>query len=182
MRLSALVDPIANLLLDLQKVSRTQWILRLIGVAAMVLALFGALPTGMFANFLAGLVSTLALCALLIQVFRPDTDIGVASPLLIILALLSQSEVSALQALGVGAAMLVSHAAFALAATIPAHGVFEGSAWRLALRAMLPVIALSLIAALVVMALSGIRLGPWMLVVGIAAVISLFLLVLPRTR
>ncbi|WP_114855501.1 hypothetical protein [Brachybacterium sp. YJGR34] len=180
--LRTLLDPLADLLLGLRRVSPAQWALRLIGAAGMMLALMGALPMGLFANFLTVLVTLLVGGLLLIQMILPDTDLGIGGPLLVLLALAGQEDLSPLRAGGVGLALLASHAAFALAATTPAHGVLEPAVWRLGLRSLLPVLALAVLGAVVVLAVSGLRLGPWTLVVGILAAIGLFVAVLPRAR
>lgn len=182
MRLGGLVDPIASRLLDLQSVSGTQWVLRLTGIAAMVLALLTTLPTGLFSNVGAGIVSLAVALALIVQFLRPDSDLGLLAPAAIIIALAGQGDLTMLRATGVGFALLLSHAAFALAATIPIHGVFERSAWLLGGRGLLLVLAVSVVGSLVVAALSGIQFGSWMLVLGVLAVIALFATVLPRTR
>ena len=182
MRLGSLVDPIAGRLLELQKVSGTQWLLRLLGVAAMLLALSVALPGGPAQNAGAMFVMLAVAIALCVQMFRPDSDVGLLAPAVIILALAGQGDLTVLRAAMVGLGLLVSHAAFALAATIPVHGVFDRSAWLLSGRGLLMVLAVSVVAGLVVVVLSGIHLGPWMLVVGVLAVLALFAAVLPRAR
>lgn len=182
MRLGSVVDPIASFLLDLRTVSLTQWVLRSVGAVALVAALLGALPGGLFGNFMATLVALIVTFVLLVQCVRPDSDIGAAGPLVIILALAGQDDLSVLRAVGIGFALLASHAAFALAATIPIHGEFDGSAWRLGLRGLLPVLALSVVGILLVVALAGFQFGPWMLVLGVLAVIALFVLLMPRVR
>lgn len=182
MRLGSLVDPVAGRLLELQKVSGTQWLLRLLGAAAMLLALSVTLPGGLIQNFGAVFVLLAVAISLCVQMFRPDSDVGLLAPAVILLVLAGQGDLTALRAAAVGLALLVSHSAYALAATIPVHGVFERSAWRLSGRGLLMVLAASVVAVLLVVVLSGIQFGPWMLVVGALAVLALFYTVLPRTR
>ncbi|QNN83033.1 hypothetical protein H3H54_04590 [Brachybacterium sp. Z12] len=182
MALRTLIDPIAEPLLSLRQVSGTQWTLRLAGIAGMVLALMGALPQGLFASFMTVLLTLAAGAVTLIQALRPDTGIGVLGPLLVIAALAIQAELSLLRAAAVGLALLLSHAGFALAATLPAHGRFELSAWRLVLRGLLPVVALTAVGAVVVLAAAGTTLGPWMIVLGVLAVIGLLVALMPRPR
>ena len=79
-----------------------------------------------------------------------------------------------------GFALLVAHIAFAIAATAPAHGVQSRSAWSLMGRGAATVLGGSVLASVVVVALIGVDLGPWMIVPGILAVIALFAVVLPR--
>lgn len=182
MALRTLIDPIAEPLLSLRQVSTTQWALRLTGLAGMALALVATLPQGPFADF-PSVMFTLTLTVLtLFQMLRPDTGLGVAGPLLVVLALTLQPELSALRALTVGLALLLSHVGFALAATLPAHGRFEPSARRLALRWLLPVLGLTALGAAVVLTASATVLGAWMLVPGVLAVIGLLVALLPRSR
>lgn len=182
MRLGGLVDPIAGRLLELQKVSGTQWLLRLLGAAAMLLALSVTLPGGLIQNFGAVFVLLAVAISLCVQMVRPDSDVGLLAPAVVILVLAGQGELTVQRAGSVGLALLMSHSAFALAATIPVHGVFQRSAWLLSGRGLLMVLAVSVVAGLLVVLLSGIQLGSWMLVVGALAVLALFYVVLPRAR
>lgn len=176
---SVLIDPFAELLLGLRRVSPSHWLLRLLGAGGLLLALLLTLHRGPFADLVAGVLTLAVLGALLGQLLNPDTAVGMFGPLAILLGLAVLPDLTLLRAAGVGLALLLSHAAFALAATLPVHGEIDRSAWSLWLRALLPVLALSLLSALVVFALAGLRLGPWMLVVGIAAVIVLLAVLLP---
>lgn len=182
MRLGLLIDPIAEFLLGLRRVSGTQWLLRLVGVATMLLALVGTLPGGLFVHIGTGIITLAVAGSLLVQALRPDSDVGLIAPAAIILALAGQGDLSLLRAAGVGLALLLSHVAFALAATIPAHGEFERSAWMLGGRGLLLVLAISIVAGLLVIALSGVQFGAWMLVIGILGAIGLFVTVMPRSR
>lgn len=181
MRLGAFIDPIAEFLLGLRRVSATHWLLRLVGIAAMLLALVGTLPSGLFVHIGTGIITLAVMGSLLVQALRPDSDFGLLAPAAIILALAGQGDLSLLRAAGVGLAMLLSHVAFALAATLPAHGVFERSAWILGGRGLLLVLAVSVLAGLLVVALSGVHVGSWMLVIGILGAIGLFVTVMPRS-
>lgn len=182
MALRTLIGPIAEPLLSLRQVSGTQWTLRGAGTAGMVLALMGTLPQGLFASFMTVLLTLAVGVVTLVQALRPDTGIGVLGPLLVIVVLAVQPELSLLRAAAVGLALLLSHAGFALAATLPAHGRFELSAWRLALRGMLPVLALTVIGGVVVLAAAGTTLGAWMVVLGVLAAIGLLVALIPRPR
>lgn len=181
MRLGAFIDPIAEFLLGLRRVSATHWLLRLMGITAMLLALVGTLPSGLFAHIGTGIITLAVMGSLLVQTLRPDSDVGLLAPAAIILALAGQGDLSLLRAAGVGLALLLSHVAFALAATLPAHGVFERSAWILGGRGLLLVLAVSVLAGLLVVALSGVHVGSWMLVIGILGAIGLFVTVMPRS-
>lgn len=182
MALRTLIDPIAEPLLSLRQVSTTQWALRLTGLAGMVLALLATLPQGPFAGFPSVLLTLTLAVLTLLQMLRPDTGLGVAGPLLVVLALAVQPELSLLRALTVGLALLLSHVGFALAATLPAHGRFEPSAHRLAMRWLLPVLGVSVLGAAVVLTAAGTVLGAWMVVPGVLAVIGLLVALLPRSR
>ncbi|MDN5820291.1 MAG: hypothetical protein L0H74_04960 [Brachybacterium sp.] len=183
MRLGQLLDPLAEHLLELRKVSRTQWLLRALGAVATLLALATALGGfGLFAHFGAALLTGTVAAGLLVQFRSPDSDVGLLAPSAILLSLLGQGELSFLRAAAVGIALLIAHSVFALSATLPVHGVLAPSAWRLTIRALLPVLALSLLGGLVVVVLSQVALGPWMLVIGTVAAIALSLILLPRSR
>lgn len=180
--LSGLVDPIAQRLLELQRVSSSQWVLRALGVLAMGGAVVLTLPGGAFASPGATLLTLLVGTGTLIQTLWPDSDVGLIAPLALILVLAGQSDLTVLRAAAVGFALLVAHMAWSLGATIPTHGTFSAAAWSLAGRGALLVIAASVIGAVVVIAVAGVQLGPWMVVVGVLAVIALFATVLPQQR
>ncbi|HLQ80478.1 MAG TPA: hypothetical protein VK122_05240 [Brachybacterium sp.] len=180
--LPALVDLVAERLLDLRLVSGTQWLLRGIAAAAMTAALVLTLPDGVFAHVGAGALTIVVGGGVLIQSLRPDLDIGTLPPVAVILALAGQPDLSVLRALAVGLVLLTAHIAWALAATIPAHGSFSAPALALTGRAALLVLVASLIGSTVVVALSPISLGPWMIVAGSLGVIVLCALILPRER
>lgn len=209
MRLSQLVDPVAQRLLELRTVSASQWLLRGTGVAATVAALLLASPGPLDSNLGSILAAMAVACGLLIQVLRPDSDLGLLSPLAVLLLMATQggpggrggteppagqsaaesaggsvgvalADGAVLTAAGVGFTLLIAHLAFAIAATAPAHGVQSRSAWSLLGRGAVMVLAGSVLASLVVVALIGVDLGPWMIVPGILAVIGLFAVVLPR--
>lgn len=182
MALRTLIDPLAEPLLNLRHVSATQWVLRLTGLAGMALALLGTLPQGPFAGFVSTMFTLTLTLLTLVQILRPDTGVGVAGPLLVVLALAIQPDLSLLRALVVGLALLVSHVGFALAATLPAHGRFEPSARRLALRGLLPVLCVIVLGAAVVLTAAGTVLGAWMVVPGVLAVVGLLVALLPRSR
>ncbi|ACU84695.1 hypothetical protein FM106_17285 [Brachybacterium faecium] len=180
--LPALVDLIAERLLGLRLVSGTQWLLRGVAALAMTAALVLTLPDGLFAHAGAGALTVVAGIGVLIQSIRPDLDIGMLPPLAVILALAGQPDLSVPRGLAVGFALLAAHMAWALAATIPAHGSFSAAAWALTGRAALLALVASLLGSTVVIVLSGVRLGPWMIVAGVLAVIGLCAAILPRDR
>ena len=182
MRFDRLVDPVARRLLHLRTVGRTQWLLRALGVLATVLALLLAVQTAstLLAPVVAAVTVTVVV-GLVLQVVGPDTDLGVLPAVAILLVLLGQIDLTALRALGVGLGLLGAHSAFALAATLPVQGEFDASAWRLAGRALLPVVGASLLGTVLVAVLSGVQLGVWMMLVGMIAVIVLLAALFPRT-
>lgn len=183
MRLGQLVDPIAQQLLELQKVSTSQWLLRGLGAVATVAALMTALGSvALFAHIGAVLISLLVAVGLIASFLNPDSDVGLVAPAAVVVSLLGVGDISMLRAGVVGVALLLGHSAFALAATMPVHGVLDRSGWRLAGLALLPVLGLSIAAGALVAGVSLVTLGPWMLVLGALAAIGLFLAVLPRER
>lgn len=182
MRLGNLLDPLAHRLLELQTVSGTQWLLRLAGAAGIALALIAALGGGGFVGIVSMFISVAVAVSVLAQFVRPDSDLGVLAPLVIIVSLIGHEDLSVMRAAAVGLALLGGHCAFALAATIPVHGVLARSAWSLTARSLLVVLAVSVSGGLLVTALSGVQFGAWMVVPGVLAVIALFVVALPRAR
>lgn len=183
MRLGQLVDPIAQQLLELQKVSATQWLLRGLGAAATLLALMAALGSmALFGHIGAVLITLLVAVGLLASFRNPDSDVGLMAPAAIVVSFLGDGEISMLRAAAVGGALLIGHSAFALAATMPVHGELDRTGWRLAGSALLPVLGMSIVAGALVAGLSLVHLGPWTLVLGVIAAIGLFLTALPRER
>jgi hypothetical protein len=181
--LTRYVDAAAEKLLELRTISGAQWLLRLLGAAAMVSALILATPGGWLT---AGVFSAVALLLvpvlLLAQLFRPDSAAGLAAMGLMVLCFLGQGEVSLLRIGAVGLLMLVAHVAWSWAALGPAHGVFLSSLWRSAGGVTLVVLAGSLVTGGLVLALSGVRLAPAVIVVGVLAVITLLIALLPRKK
>lgn len=182
MRRVTVLDPLAELLLGLRRVSPSQWLLRLLGAGGTLVALALTVPSGPFATMPATVLTLCVAVALIGQLLAPDTALGILGPLAILLGLAALPDLTLPRAAGVGFALLLSHAAFALAAALPVHGEFDRSAWLLWLRGLLPVLALSAVCTLVVVVLAGFRPGPWMLVVGVAAVVMLLVVLLPRRR
>lgn len=181
MRRAPLLDSIAQGLLELQKISPTQWLLRTLGAVMTVLSLVLIVGiTALFSHFGFVLITLTVALGIILQVRRPDSDLGLLAPTAIVIALLAAGESSMLQAAGVGLLLMLAHSAFALAATIPVHGQFDSGAWRLAAAGLLPVLVLSAVAGVLVVALSTVQLGSWMMVVGALAAIGLFVAVLPR--
>lgn len=180
MRAPRMLDPIAERLLDLRRISGTQWALRGLGVVGFAVATLLAMPAGPLANLGTGIVSLLVLVGAFALVLRPDSEIGVLAPIAVLAVLVPQPGLSMGRAALVGVALLVAHAVFALAATIPAHGTLERSAWRLWGRMLLAVIGFSVIAGLVLAMVSLVDLGPWTISVAVLAVLGLVVLLLPR--
>src|SRR5699024_11570286 len=104
------------------------------------------------------LITLTAALGVLLQCRRPDSDLGLLAPAALLIALLAAGDSSVLQAAGVGLALLLADSAFALAATIPVHGEFDASAWRLAATGLLPVLVLSAVAGVLVVLLSTVQL------------------------
>lgn len=183
MPLGPRIDALAHRLLELRTISGSHWALRAAGVAGSLLALLLTIgPHGDPAHLATVLLGLAVALALVMQLRTPDSDLGLLAPGAIVLFLSVQADLTLLRAAGVGAALLIAHSAFALAATVPAHGVLTRSAWRLAGRGLLPVAAMSVLAGLLVALLAGVQLGPWTMVLGVLAVIALFAVVLPRAR
>lgn len=182
MRLSSVIDPLAEWLLELRKVSATQWMLRSLGVLATIGAALLANPGGIAATVFAMIAVPSLTVALLVQIFQPDSDIGILAPAAIIASLLGQPELTVMRAALIGIVLLVAHMAWALAATAPAHGVLRADVWALTGRTTLLVLAVAVVAGLLVVLLAGIDLGPWMVVAGVLATVALLVLMLPRQR
>src|SRR5699024_4887315 len=95
--LSGLVDPIAQRLLELQKVSSSQWVLRALGVLAMGAAVALTLPGGPFSGPGSTLLTLLVATGTLIQTVWPDSDVGLIAPLALILVLAGQLDLTVLR-------------------------------------------------------------------------------------
>lgn len=181
MRRAPLLDSIAQRLLELRRISPTQWLLRALGAVMTAAALVLTLGVTELALHFGTLLITLPVAlGIVLHCRRPDSDLGLLAPVAIVIALIAVGDSSMLQAAGVGLALLLAHSAFALAATIPVHGEFGPGAWRLAAAGMLPVLVMSAVAGVLVVVLSTVQLGAWMVVVGVLAAIGLFIAVLPR--
>src|SRR5699024_376150 len=105
MRRTSLLDSIAQRLLELGRISPTQWLLRTLGAVATLLALLLVSgPASLFSN-VGTLFLTLAVAAgVVLHCRRPDSDLGLLAPAAILLALLAADGSSMLQAAGVGLA------------------------------------------------------------------------------
>jgi hypothetical protein len=184
MRLSSLIDPIADRLLELRTISPLQWGLRGTGtvatVGALLLALAGPSLSGMHLGIV--LVLFVSLIALIAQWFDPDTDLGMLAPLAVILALLGRGDLTLLVAGATGFLLLIGHVAFAIAAVMPVHGTLERSAMRLAGRALAAVLVVALVACALVALLAQIHLGPWMVALAAPVVVALWIAIMPRAR
>lgn len=176
------LDPLAERIWELRRVGPGQWLLRGVAAAALLAALVVVFPAGPFLGFGPVLVSLAVLALLLVQSVVPDSDLGLAAPLLLVLALLPQ-EVSGVRALGVGLLLLAAHAAWAWAAMLPLHGTLSASAARLAGKSLLAVLGLIAVLAALVLVVGAVPgTGPWAIVLGALAVVGLLVLVLPRGR
>lgn len=181
MRIGQLLDPIAQRLLELRTVSTTQWQLRLLGAVSTLLALALAIDVfTLLSHAGSQLLLAVVVIALVLHCRRPDRDLGLVAPGAILLAVVVQDGVTMLETAGVGAALLLAHSAFALAATLPVHGEFGRDAWRLAGSVVLVVLMVSVVASVLIVLLSTVQFGAWMMVVGALATIGLLVAVLPR--
>ena len=181
MRISTIVDPLAQQLLELRKVSGAQWALRGLGVAGTFAALAASLPEGMGTHVGSVWILLVVLLSVAVQVARPDNDLGLLAPVAIILGLLGLPGLTALHALAVGVLLLVAHAAWAGAALLPAHGTVDASVGRPVARSLLAVLGVGVLLCLPVLALASVDLGPWMILLGAMAVIALLVAVLPMS-
>ena len=184
MRLSSLLDPLADALLALRGVSPVQWVLRGTGTAATLAAAALALSGPGLAAMHLGvvLVGIVCLTALAAQWLDPDTDLGMLAPTAVVIALAVRADLGVVLAGSTGLLVLAGHAAFALAAVMPAHGALDRDALRLALRALTGVLVLTLVGGVLVVLLAQVQLGPWAVVVAAVAVVALWIAVMPRGR
>lgn len=180
MGMVALVDTLAHRLRELAAVSASQWLLRGCGALASIAAILVALPSGPLSGVIAVLAVLVVPATVLIQLLRPESALGMAAPGMTVLALIAQPGPSPLQAAGTGVLLLIAHQAWALAAAAPAHGTISLSAWGMAGRWALLVLASGILSAALVVMLTGIDLGRWAVVPGILAVPLLVLVLLPR--
>lgn len=184
MRLTSLLDPIADALLALRGISPVQWALRGTGTAATVAAAALALSGPGLAAMHLGvvLVGLVCLTALAAQWLTPDTDLGMLAPTAVVIALAVRADLDVVLAGSTGLLLLAGHASFALAAVMPAHGALDRDALRLALRALTGVLVLTLVGGVLVVLLAQVQLGPWAVVVAAVAVVALWIAVMPRGR
>lgn len=184
MRLTSLSDPIAERLLELRRISAAQWLLRGAGTlattGALALVLAGPAASGVHTGIV--LVVLVSLIALIAQWIDPDSGLGLLAPLAVLVALLARSDLSMLLAAATGLLLLLGHASFAIAAVMPVHGMLDVSAARLAGRALAAVLVVALVAAVMVVLLAQIRLGPWLIVLAAPVVVALWIAVMPRAR
>ena len=81
MRRAPVLDSIAQGLLELQKISPTQWPLRTLGAVMTVLALVLIVGiTALFSHFGIVLLTLTVALGILLQVRRPDSDLGLLAP------------------------------------------------------------------------------------------------------
>src|SRR5690606_23424334 len=182
MRLTSLLDPIADALLALRGISPVQWALRGTGTAATVAAAALALSGPGLAAMHLGvvLVGLVCLTALAAQWLDPDTDLGMLAPTAVVIALAVRADLDVVLAGSTGLLLLAGHASFALAAVMPAHGALDRDALRLALRALTGVLVLTLVGGVLVVLLAQVQLGPWAVVVAAVAVVVLWIALMPR--
>lgn len=184
MRVSALLDPVADRLLTLRGITPVQWLLRGTGsaatLAAAALALSGpGLATMHLGVVLVGLTCLIALAA---QWIDPDTDLGMLAPLVVVISLAVRTDLPPALAGVSGLLLLIGHACFALAAIMPAHGALDRAALGLALRALAGVLVLTLVGGALVLLLAQVHLGQWAIVAAAFAVVVLWLAVMPRAQ
>jgi len=184
MRVSNLLDPIADRLLALRGITPGQWALRGIGTAATLSAAALALSGSGLTTMHLGVVLVFLAClvALAAQWIEPDADLGILAPLTVVLALLVRDDLGFLLAGCTGLLLLAGHSSFALAAVMPAHGALTRPALLLALRALAGVLALTLVGGVLVVLLAQVHLGPWTMVVAAVAAVLLWVVVMPRAR
>lgn len=182
MRTPRMLDPLAERLLDLRRISATQWALRGLGVVGLAVATVLAMPGGPLANLGTGVVTLVVAVGAFALVLRPDSEVGALAPIAVLAVLVPQPQLSMGRAALVGVALLVAHGLFALAATIPSHGTLERSAWRLWAWTLLVVIGISAAAGLLLAMVSLVELGPWTISIAVLAVLGLVVLLLPKRR
>lgn len=184
MRVSNLLDPVADRLLALRGITPVQWTLRMIGTAATLSAAMLALSGPGLTTMHLGAVQVVLAClvALAAQWIEPDADLGILAPLTVVVALLVRSDLGFVLAGCTGLLLLAGHASFALAAVMPAHGALTRAALLLSLRALGGVLALTLVGGVLVALLAQVHLGPWTMVAAAVAAVLLWIVVMPRAR
>ena len=181
MRLGAFIDPIAEFLLGLRRVSATHWLLRLVGIAAMLLALVGTLPSGLFVHIGTGIITLAVTGSLLVQALRPDSDVGLLAPAAIILALAGQGDLSLLRQPEWGSPCCCRTSPSPWPRRSPRTGCSNGrpGSWAAADCCWCSRSASSRDCSS--SPCPGCTYGSWMLVLGILGAIGLFVTVMPRS-
>ncbi|EWS82056.1 hypothetical protein BF93_13655 [Brachybacterium phenoliresistens] len=178
----SLVEGVAQAIADLRIVDPSQWALRLGALAALLLA--AALVTGMapFGSPQAVLLTLVVLLLGLLQTARPDADAGLVAFCVLVIAVVIAGPLGAGATLALAALLMVSHALWALAASVPAHGVVRRGALAATVRRALPALGIGLVAGAGLLALAGAgaAVPAWLMIPGVVAVVVLLVLLLPR--
>jgi len=177
-----LVESIAQAIADLRIVDASQWALRLSALAALLLA--AALVTGMdpLGSPPAVLLSLVLSLLGLLQTVRPDADAGLVAFAVLVIAVVITGPLGAGTTLALAALLMVAHAAWALAASVPSYGVVRRGALAATVRRALPALGIGLLAGAGLLALAGGGTGipAWLMIPGVVAVIALLVMLLPR--
>lgn len=176
----SLVESLAQMLVDLGHVSRSQWALRLLAVVALAAAQLVATGGGLFSALLPGVTSLAVIVFGLLQSLRPDGPWGLPALAAPVLAAAGTAPGGAGVLALIGCLLLLAHACWSTAAMVPAHGVItRGAALRCAAWAGAAVL-LGGGLWLLVLPLAGARTPEWTLVLGTLALIVLVLVLVPR--
>ncbi len=175
----SIADAISSMLAEAALVSRGQWVLRLLAVAAMVLILVLMFPAGPIASLpsaaLAGLIALLVLA----QSITPDSDIASALPIVIGLPIAVADPLPLWRMVVIGAALVLAHMCWAWAASAPAHAELTAPAWRAMLRSGALVLLVSLLLGMLLLLVAMLHVPNWAVVFGVVALIGLMVALLP---
>lgn len=178
----AFVDAIAEIIVAIGLTSPSQWLLRGLAAVAVAVALLLAFPDGPFYGIVAGTVSVLVIIVTLVMTVEPDSDMGTAVPIAIILGSALGREPAWGPMVATGLALLVAHLSWAYAATMPAHGRLAPGAARLMARGALLSLLVAAAAIGLVWLLSLVQVGTWAVLLGAVALVALFVLIVPLDR
>lgn len=174
-----IVEIISQWLADLSLVSRSQWILRVGAILAVVLATLavGGDPVG---NAFVMILCVVIAIGLVWQTFDPDALGGAVVLVCLVLMIAVTPSIPLTRLVLVGLGIFLAHSLWSLAAVAPAYGRIRRTAWMLA--GMFAAVALllgALVALVVVLPLAQVQATGWALVMGVLAAVALAALMLP---
>lgn len=178
-----LVDLIARTIVAMRQVSATQWLLRLLGLAAGIGATVVAMWGGPGSNILLTMALVVICLGLLWQTVRPDSPMGAIVLAVLVCVLAGNASESLARCAAGGVLMLLAHGCWALGAVAPGRGRIPLAVLRRFSGWTGLALAVAVVAGLViVLPLAHVHTPGWMLTVGLLAAIGLVALLVPQEK